>query len=100
MIPKVVSSIPELLDVLRERRAEIDVSLENLDHVSGVQPGYSAKVLSPDPVRGLGPISLPALLGALALGIVRIEIAEDAEQRALISHRWRPRRRPQRKAAE
>lgn len=98
MTPKVVSSIPELLDVIRDRRAEVDVSFETLDHVSGVQPGYSAKVLSPDPVRGLGPISLPALLGALALGIARVEIVEDLEQAKLMRPRWRPRRRPQRKA--
>jgi hypothetical protein len=100
MMPKVVSSIPELLAVVRDRQNALDLSNEVVEGIGGLSDRYLAKVLGPNPSKNFGEMSLGAVLGALALGIVRIEIAEDAEQRARISHRWKPRkRRPERKAA-
>jgi hypothetical protein len=97
MTPKVVDSIPKLLDLLRHRRDELDVPHLTIDAIAGLADGHTSKLLAPNATKGLGYISLPCLLRALALGIVQITIAEDAEQAARISHRWKKRRRQQRK---
>jgi hypothetical protein len=48
----------DLHDVLRRRAESLDISRETLDHVAGLQNGYSAKLLAPTPIRRLGRISL------------------------------------------
>jgi hypothetical protein len=100
MIPKVVCSIPELLDVVRARRDALDLPHEGVDHLAGLPSGYFSKLVCDPPVRGFGAMSLQAVLGALALGIARVEIVEDVAQAERMRPRWRPRkRRPERKAA-
>lgn len=95
-----VGTREELRALICDRREALDISLLTLDSISGVQDGYSAKLLAPKPIRNFGPDSLAAILGALALRIVRIEIADDPEAEARVSERWVPRkRRPGRKAA-
>jgi len=90
-----IRNLNRLLAVLRDRREELDVSFERLDDLAGLPARYSAKLLAPRPLKNLGPMSLAALLGALALGIVEIKIDEDAAQAAKMGHRWSKRlRRP------
>jgi hypothetical protein len=72
-----------LLQALLARKDELDVSYETLDHVAGLPVRYSAKVLGARQ-RTLGPTSLGALLGALAL---KLAIVSDEEQLARIKHR-------------
>jgi hypothetical protein len=86
------TSIPDyaaLLDVARRRRAELNISYETLDALSGVQPGYSVKILGPNPSRCFGPVSLGCILSAMAL---RITIAVDRDAAERMAHRWTPRR--------
>jgi hypothetical protein len=97
MTPKVVDSIPKLLDLLRRRRDELDVPHLTIDAIAGLADGHTSKLLAPNATKGLGHISLPCLLRALALGIVTITVAEDPEQAARLSHRWKKRQRQQRK---
>jgi hypothetical protein len=87
-----VGTREELRALICDRRDELDVSHETLDFISGLQPGYVSKLLAPDPIRNFGPESLRALLGALALKIVKIEIAEDPEAAAKVSGRWTPKK--------
>jgi hypothetical protein len=47
------------------RRKQLGMSMEDLDHVSGVTSGYSSKIICG--MRNLGSVSLPSLLGALKL---------------------------------
>jgi hypothetical protein len=72
-----------LLQALLARKDELDVSYETLDHVAGLPVRYSAKVLGARQ-RTLGPTSLGALLGALAL---KLAIVSDEEQLERIKHR-------------
>jgi hypothetical protein len=72
-----------LLQALLSRKDELDVSFETLDHVAGLPVRYSAKVLG-GRQRTLGPTSLGALLGALAL---KLAIVSDEEQLERIKHR-------------
>jgi hypothetical protein len=49
------------------------ISRETIDAISGVQPGYSSKVLAPIPTKALGYISMGPLLGSLGLALVLVE---------------------------
>ena len=93
MIGKLVTGMPELVDVMRRRREALGISFETLDQIAGVDDRYAAKVLSPKPLRGLGYMSMGPLLGAMGLALV---VIENPEQIARVRHLWIPRKRPQR----
>lgn len=88
MTAKIITSLDDLIEALRQRRDELDISHETIDDLSGLQSGYTSKVMAR--MKGLGPVSLPALLGALACGLV---LVEDPVQRTLIEPRWERRKR-------
>jgi hypothetical protein len=68
------SNYDELISALRQRAADLSLSGETMDAISGLPSRYSAKLLGPNRVRRLGAISLGPFLGALA---VRCLIVED-----------------------
>ena len=88
-----IRSMPELLDALRARRDALNISHETLDSISGLQSGYTSKLLAPKPIKNLGPITMGPLLGALGLQIL---VVEDQEQVSKVQGRWIKRKRPQR----
>lgn len=90
---KIIRTMPEILDVMRAKRDLLNISHETIDTISGVQPGYTSKILAPVPLKGVGYQSLGDLLGALAIGFVAVE---DTEQRERVQSRWQKRKRPQR----
>jgi hypothetical protein len=94
MTPTAVTSIEELLAALRARRDEIGITNESIDSIAGLPDRYASKLLSPDPSRSFGEMSLGSILGALGLGIATVVIHEDPEQTARVSHRWTQRKRP------
>lgn len=51
-----IRSWAELQVALRQRAETLDVSREVLDHLTGLQSGYCAKLLAPHPIRRLGRI--------------------------------------------
>jgi hypothetical protein len=81
-----VREYPELVEALRARAEELNVSRETIDSVSGLQSGYSAKLLSQ--VKGVGRVSLGPLLGSLGLVII---LAEDPAALAKVRDRLVPR---------
>jgi len=91
----VVRSYDELVAALSARRDELQITFLTLDDLSGIQVGYSAKLLSPGRVKKLGCMSLTSLLGALALKLI---VVEDPEQLAKVRSRLTRRRRPKRQA--
>jgi hypothetical protein len=91
MTSKVITSMAGVLDAIRARRDELNLSHEAIDALCGFPGGYTSKLLAPVPIRGVSHMSLTALLGALALGFV---VVEDAGQRQKIEGRWQPRKRP------
>jgi hypothetical protein len=68
----IVRDYTDLLVVARARMAQLNISFETLDAVSGVQPGYSAKLLGLNPARGLGPMSFCAIMGGLCMQLVAV----------------------------
>lgn len=81
-----------LIAILRERRDELDLTNETLEAAAGISDRYATKILSLRPVRRLGPMSLDALLGALALKICTITIESDEVVAAVMAPKWKPRR--------
>ena len=72
----IVNDWDGLLAALRSRVAELQLTHEVADAISGLQPGYCSKLLAPTAIRNIGPISLGPLLGCLA---VRLVIEEDLD---------------------
>ena len=66
------------------RVEELEVSRETIDHVSGLQSGYSSKILAPVPLKRVGSVTLGLLLSTLGLKLV---VAEDREALAALRHR-------------
>lgn len=69
----VVREYSELVDALRARALELNVSRSEIDAVSGLQSGYAAKLLAPVPIRNIGPMSFGPLLQALGLSLIVVE---------------------------
>jgi hypothetical protein len=87
-----IRSMPELVDAIRARRDELNISHETIDNIAGLQSGYTSKLLGPIQLKGFSHMSLGAVLGALAMGLMPVE---DVEQRAKVEGRWQKRKRPQ-----
>jgi len=94
MIPTVVTSKAEMVAVIRRRRDELGITHATVDAIAGWADGYCSKVLCDPPMKGFGEMSLGLVLGALALGIARVEIVEDPAQAERVSSRWVKRKRP------
>ena len=75
----------------RNRLDEMGITREELDHLSGMQPGYSGKLCGPRQVKKFGKHSLGCTLGATATYLV---LVEDPEQTAKIMARCKKRVRP------
>lgn len=88
-----IRSMPELVDAVRARRDELNISHETIDNIAGLQSGYTSKLLGPVQLRGFSHMSLGAVLGALGIALV---VVEDKEAKAKVEGRWQKRKRPQR----
>jgi hypothetical protein len=74
--PRVIcefSDYAELLHGLRLRAAELNLSGETIDGVSGLPARYTQKLLGPQQIRRLGATSFGPFLGALAVRGVLVE---------------------------
>jgi hypothetical protein len=85
-----VSDYAGLHAAIRQRMHELDISRETLNAIGGLPVGYAGKLLAPLPGRILGPISLGAVLGALALKLV---VVEDTAALERLQPRLTPRKR-------
>jgi hypothetical protein len=90
MTAKVITSMTGLLEAIRARQDELDLSCETIDEIAGLPARYTAKLLAPTPLRGISHMSLTAILGALGIGLV---VVEDSGQREKVEDRWKPRKR-------
>ena len=85
--PRVVATVGDhnqLLDVIRRRVEELNVSHEVVEAIAGLQSGYLSKVLADPPPKRMGPFTWFLILGALGLDV---QLAEN--QQAM--ERLRPR---------
>ena len=61
------------MEAIRGRIAELDVSCEWLDARTGLQSGYSGKLMGPAGAKNLGPLSFGLMLQALGVSLVMVE---------------------------
>jgi hypothetical protein len=61
------SDYDQMITVLRQRAADLNLSGETIDEISGLPSRYAAKLLGPQKIRKLGAVSLGPFLGALAV---------------------------------
>jgi hypothetical protein len=66
----IVRDYPTLRKALDDRRKQLGWTFEELDHRSGLQAGYSAKLLCAGATRHFGTMSLEVMLLALRVEIV------------------------------
>lgn len=71
-----ITSYDDLIAVARARMDQLQITFETLDAISGVQPGYSAKLLCPGHCKTFGPISFCAVMGALSMKLIAVEDLE------------------------
>jgi len=78
----VIHDYPDLLDVLRARAAErqITVGGEDTSEVSGLPIGYVQKLIGPRPVRRIGMTSFGPILGVLGLKLIAVEDTEAVKR--------------------
>ena len=84
-----IRSMAELVEALRTTQVERELSYELLDALSGLQSGYTAKILGPAQSKRLGPVSTFPLLGALGKALA---VVDDPEQIKLVKGRWKSRK--------
>src|SRR5689334_17284842 len=79
--------------LVRAIRSGVDfrqLSRETLDSISGLHGGYSAKLLTIPPMRGIGPASAGPLLQSAALKIL---VVEDPDALKVVENRYVKRRK-------
>jgi hypothetical protein len=84
-----VRDMAGMVEVFRARIRELDLTFATVDGLAGLPDGYCSKLMCG--MKKLGPITVQALCGALALGFVPVV---DEEQAAKVQGRWESRKRP------
>ena len=95
MTLKLLRTPDDIVAALRARRDELNISHETIDAIALYADGYTSKLLAPEPMKGLGHISLPSLLEALGCALVLVEDSAAVER---MRGKWTPRKRPQKLA--
>jgi hypothetical protein len=86
----IVADYQQLIDALRSRAEQLDVSNETIDAAAGWCSSYAAKLLARRPSRALGPLSMGLMLEALGL---RLAVVEDPQALARALPRLHKRKR-------
>lgn len=92
--PRQLATVKEydaLIEAMRGRLVELNITHATLDRITGLPGGYAGKVLGDARVRSLGPVSFGLLLQALGLKLAVLEDVEAVERMAI---RWEERARP------
>lgn len=63
----------ELVQAFRARADLLDLPRELIDDLAGLARGHSSKLLATPPIKGIGPITMFPLAGALGFSIALIE---------------------------
>jgi hypothetical protein len=67
-----IESYARLIDVLRARLCELNITLPVVDQVAGLPARYSSKLLAPWPCKSMGALSLFLVLQALGLRLLLV----------------------------
>ena len=92
--PRIIAqaeSYEAFLGAIRQRVIALGITHETLDAISGLQSGYTSKLLANPPIRRMGPIVLYVVLQSLGM---KIALVEDCEALRAIASRLVPRKVP------
>jgi hypothetical protein len=78
----------ELVAVLRQRKAALQLSDALCDELAGMASGHTGKILGPAPVKRIGGVTLGPLLGALGLKLL---VVVDVGAAKRMASRWQRR---------
>lgn len=87
----IITDPASMLDALRTRIAELQLSYESVDDLAGLADRYCCKLMTQPPMRQLGRISYWVLPQALGL---RIVLEPDPDLCRRMAPRWQKRIRP------
>jgi hypothetical protein len=82
---RVINDYESLIEICRERAAELAISREGIDVLSGCAPGFAGKVLGHRQAKKLGPTTLKPILQVLGLKLLVLE--DDHETSLTLSIR-------------
>jgi hypothetical protein len=85
----VVDDHNKLLAAIRRRIAELDVSYETVEYLSGIQSGYLSKITAEPPPKRVCPFTWFVVLRALGL---RVRLEEDSDLVEKLRPRWTKRK--------
>src|SRR5260221_1417495 len=81
MIPlAVIHCYDDFHKALRARADKLAITRETLDVATGLPLGYSSKLLAPRPIKRIGALSWPLMLGALGVELWLVEDAKALEK--------------------
>jgi hypothetical protein len=86
-----VADYSSLIRAVRERVAELGITHETLDAISGLQSGYASKLLADPPIRRIGPLTLFIVLQSLGMSL---SLVEDRKWMERAETRLVPRKTP------
>ena len=75
---RVINDYESLIEVCRQRAAELELSREEIDGLSGCAPGLAGKILGHRQVKKLGPTTLKPILQVLGLKLLVVEDDREA----------------------
>lgn len=81
-------SYDELIEALRARKAQLELSDSMVDLIGGLTRGHTEKILGPSRTKKLSPMTIDVLLATLA---VKICLIEDVEAAKVMEGRWEER---------
>ena len=79
----------DLHAIMRARVASLQVTREGLDEIVGLQDGYTAKLLTPTPMRRLGAATMADFLEAIGVKLLAVVDDEAVERHASKIARYR-----------
>ena len=75
---RVVTDYEALIEALRDRVDDMNISREDVDAAGDLQPGYASKLLSDPPIKNLGIKGFSGLLKATGMSLVMVVDPERA----------------------
>ena len=85
VLGRIVNDYQGLIEVCRQRAAELAISRSGIDEVSGLPNGMAGKILGDRQVKKMGPLTLGPLLQTLGLKMLIIE--DDAATAKTLARR-------------
>lgn len=86
--PHIIKTYSQLIDYIRLRKNELNLSNSFVEEQGLMAPGYCSKIIGPSPIKNLSPRTLDDLMAILSF---RLVAEPDPEQENKMKLVWEPR---------